>query len=102
MQAINSNSFRSKRIYLLILCCMFLNLFVSAQKGNKPVSPLSVGKDGHLTYSPDAMGNRIVDFSYCGYMGSNEAIPNVPVKVVVPVAKGDATLRIQSALDYAA
>jgi hypothetical protein len=35
-------------------------------------------------------------------MASEQAIPNVPVRVVVPVKPGDATLRIQSALDYVA
>jgi len=72
-----------------------------AQKGAKPWTPLSASK-GKLSYYPDEQGNRIVDFSYCGYAASNEAIPDVPVKVVVPVTKGDATLRIQSAIDYVA
>src|SRR6476620_484809 len=72
-----------------------------AQKQTKPLSPLVAGK-GSLVYNPDSLGNRIPDFSFCGYMASEEAIPNVPVKVVVPVVKGDATQRIQSALDYVA
>ncbi|QEC58475.1 pectate lyase [Flavisolibacter ginsenosidimutans] len=72
-----------------------------AQKGAKPWTPLTASK-GKLSYSPDSQGNRIVDFSYCGYAASNEPIPDVPVKVVVPVSKGDATLRIQSAIDYVA
>jgi len=57
---------------------------------------------GKLLYSPDSLGNRIPDFSYCGYKASEQEIPTITVKVVVPVAKGDATLRIQSALDYVA
>ncbi|HEU4903343.1 MAG TPA: pectate lyase, partial [Flavisolibacter sp.] len=60
---------------------------------------MEAGKGG-IIYFSDSFGNRIPDFSYCGYAASNEVIPDVPVKVVVPVAKGDATLRIQSALDY--
>lgn len=51
-------------------------------------------------YNPDSLGNRIPDFSHCGYKASEEAIPAVPVKIVVPLAKGDATQRIQAALDY--
>jgi hypothetical protein len=63
--------------------------------------PLSFNK-GQLVYSPDILGNRIPDFSYCGYMASEKTIPTIPVRVIVPVAKGDATLRIQSAIDHIA
>ena len=72
-----------------------------AQKPGKPVVPLLFDK-GKLIYTADSLGNRIPDFSYCGYKASEQPIPTIPVKVVVPVAKGDATLRIQSALDYVA
>ncbi|MEO7309970.1 MAG: DUF6298 domain-containing protein [Chitinophagaceae bacterium] len=76
---------------------------IEAQNKNapKPVPPMAaIGSK--LVYSPDSLGNRIPDFSYCGYEASEEAIPNVAIKAVVPVAKGDATLRIQTALDYVA
>jgi hypothetical protein len=72
-----------------------------AQKTALPVPPLSVTKN-KLQYKADSLGNRIPDFSYCGYMASEKPIPVVPVKIIVPVTKGDATLRIQSALDYVA
>ncbi|MBD2757799.1 pectate lyase [Spirosoma sp. BT704] len=74
-----------------------------AQK-NKPVppKPVALGSDGHLVYTPDALGNRIPDFSFCGYMAGEQAIPNVAIKVVVPVRKGDATRRIQAAINYIA
>jgi hypothetical protein len=72
-----------------------------SQKPERTAPPLSVTK-GKLQYVPDSLGNRIPDFSYCGYMASEKAIPVLPVKIVVPIVKGDATLRIQSALDYVA
>ncbi|WP_461111819.1 DUF6298 domain-containing protein [Spirosoma jeollabukense] len=74
-----------------------------AQK-NKPTppKPVALGTDGRLTYTPDQLGNRIPDFSYCGYKAGEQAIPNVATKVIVPVRKGDATRRIQAALDYVA
>ena len=72
------------------------------KKSQKEQAPVTVSKDGKLVYKADANGDRIPDFSYCGYMASNQAIPFVPVQVVVPNKKGDATLRIQSALDYVA
>ena len=77
-----------------------LQQVLQAQKIVKP-APLFIEK-GELIYTPDSLGNRIPDFSYCGYMASEKTIPNVDIKIIVPVAKGDATLRIQSALDYVA
>ena len=71
-----------------------------AQKTVKP-APLYIDK-GKILYTPDSLGNRIPDFSYCGYMASEKPIPDVAIKIVVPVAAGDATLRIQSALDWVA
>jgi len=53
-------------------------------------------------YTPDERGNRIPDFSYCGYMAAERFIPDVPVRVVVQVTQGDTTQRIQRALDYVA
>ncbi|EHQ30807.1 DUF6298 domain-containing protein [Mucilaginibacter paludis] len=73
-----------------------------APKQAKPLPPVAEGEGGRLVYAPDANGDRIPDFSYCGYRASEQAIPNVPIRVVVPVKKGDATLRIQSAIDYVA
>ena len=81
-----------------VLICSYS---LSAQKAVGLVSPLVVEK-GNITYNADSLANRIPDFSWCGYMASEAAIPNVAVKVIVPVSKGDATLRIQSAIDYVA
>ncbi len=74
-----------------------------SQKDKKapPPSPLSNAK-GKLAYVADSLGNRVPDFSYSGYMGGDKAIPDAPVKVVVPIKSGDATVRIQAALDYVA
>jgi len=85
----------------LFLFSLFIQQALLAQKQVKPVPPLYSEK-GKLMYTADAQGNRIPDFSYCGYKASEQPIPNVDVKVVVPVKAGDATLRIQSALDHVA
>ena len=71
-------------------------------QGKKPQPPILAGRDGQLTYTPDERGNRIPDFSYAGYKAGEQAIPDVIIKVVVSVQKGDATRRIQAALDYVA
>jgi hypothetical protein len=89
--------------YCFIACITFIHLPAQAQIGKapKPLPPVSYSA-GKLVYAPDERGNRIPDFSYAGYKGSNEGIPNAPVRIVVPVTKEDATIRIQSALDYVA
>jgi hypothetical protein len=89
---------RIRSLTLLLLC----SLAVYGQKPAKPVLPLSLGSDGKLAYAADDKGNRIPDFSYGGFEKSEKPIPFVPVKVVVSPLQGDATGRIQAALDYVA
>lgn len=93
--------------YLLssfVVMSMFCSSSAKAQskKPVKPQPPLAAGENGKLSYTPDSLGNRIPDFSYAGYMGGDKAIPEAPTRVFVPLKKGDATARIQAALDYVA
>lgn len=60
------------------------------------------GRDGRLQYRADELGNRIPDFSTCGYAGGDRDIPDVPAAVVVHPGTGDDGARIQAALDKAA
>lgn len=55
---------------------------------------------GKLVYTPDSLGNRIPDFSFCGYESSNADIPLVPIVAVVDPMDGDAAATIQSAIDF--
>jgi hypothetical protein len=48
---------------------------------------------------PDSKGNRIPDFSNCGYMGGGVKLPNIPTRTTLKPASGDATERIQAAID---
>ncbi|WP_460557901.1 DUF6298 domain-containing protein [Ferruginibacter profundus] len=90
-----------QQLFLIAAVVFSFQQALMAQKPLKPAPLLPLFADkGILYYTPDSLGNRIPDFSYCGYKASEQAIPDVAIKVVVPVAKGDATLRIQSALDY--
>jgi hypothetical protein len=60
------------------------------------------GADGKLVYTPDFRGNRIPDFSYVGYRGSEGVpvpIPDVPVKLELEPMDGDDTARIQAAIN---
>ena len=53
-----------------------------------------------LEYIADGMGDRVPDFSYCGYMASEIPVPDVPVKIIIPELPGDATGCIQKGIDY--
>lgn len=57
-------------------------------------------KGNKLTYQSDERGNRVLDFSSCGYRNSNVALPMVKNVVFVPYQKGDNSERIQRALNY--
>ena len=57
------------------------------------------GPDGKLAYKTTPAGDRIMDFSYAGYMGGGVALPEVPVKITVKPVEGDSTAAIQEAID---
>ena len=57
------------------------------------------GADGRLVYKSDERGNRIPDFSNVGYHGGGVPLPAVPVQATVEPAAGDASARIQAAID---
>ncbi len=81
----------------LLLCPLAL----SAQKKPQPPRPVEVQK-GELRYNADERGNRIPDFSYAGYMAGEQDIPTAAVRARVSPPEGDATAKIQQALDYVA
>ena len=84
---------------LSILASVYPQVSFSHSK-TTPDSPIHINSDGKLEYKADEKGNRVPDFSYCGYMASEIPIPDVAVKVLVPAMKGDATERIQAAINY--
>src|SRR5579883_941783 len=73
-----------------------------AQKKAKPPEPPPpvAARGGHMVYTPDQRGDRIPDFSYAGYKNGDIPLPDVQPRVTVPLRGGDATFRIQAALDY--
>jgi hypothetical protein len=76
--------------------------FPIAAAAPKKAPIISLGPDGKLAYSSDPQGNRVPDFSYCGYAGGDRPIPDAPIRVIVPPLEGDSTARVQSAIDYVA
>jgi hypothetical protein len=59
---------------------------------------------GLMVPVPDTRGDRLPDFSGCGYMGGGVVLPRVPVKATLLPDQhgGDDTRRIQAALDRVA
>src|SRR5262245_66148884 len=77
------------RLLLLVtLSPCHLVTLSSAAAGGGPRRFVSPG-DGKLVYEADGRGNRVPDFSHCGYRGGGVATPDVPVRLVVPPARGD-------------
>src|ERR1051325_8846273 len=57
------------------------------------------GSSGRILLQPDALGNRVLDYSSCGYKGGGVAIPEVPVKATISPVAGDNTANIQAAIN---
>lgn len=55
-----------------------------------------------LQYRTTGRGDRIMDFSYAGYMGGGVAIPAAPVKIRISPAAGDNSTIIQQAIERVA
>lgn len=80
--------------FLLSLFCIFLMQNLVAQTSSLQV------KDGKIIYAQDAQGNRILDFSYCGYKSSEKDIPSFKNAIFVPHIDGNASEIIQRAINY--
>lgn len=80
---------------------LILSLFclASLQPANAQHFPLQI-KDGKISYTQDAKGNRVLDFSYCGYRNSEQDIPAVNNVIFVPSQEGDASEIIQRAINH--
>ena len=87
----------------LNLLKVFLLLFINGiglTPSTAQTFPLKVER-GKLTYQSDNKGNRILDFSSCGYMNSEQDIPAVSFAIFVPhTPSGNHSARIQQAIDY--
>lgn len=87
--------------FLPIVLVLLPFALVAQKKGKPPEPPPPVAAHGgHLVYVPDEKGDRIPDFSYAGYKNGDIPLPDVQARVTVPLRGGDATFRVQAALDY--
>ena len=84
---------------LFRLIAAFAFLLSSAYSSDIPSTWISYGPDHRLVYETDTLGNRIPDFSRCGYTGGETPLPIVPAKVTLKPVDGDAGKLIQDAID---
>ena len=87
----------SATLLLFILLCLHVAQRVEGAE-SKLVKPMA---DGSLVMLPwNEQGDRIPDFSYCGYRNGGVKIPEVPTSVTLePSGAEDESERIQTALD---
>jgi len=82
-------------VFFLILSAATICFGQQAAK-SQWVYPDSKGK---LVYKTLESGDKIMDFSYAGYMGGGVNIPTVPVKITLSTSAGDNSVAIQFAID---
>jgi hypothetical protein len=90
------------RCFQTVLLLAFAFAAGTASSAEKAPPPLVSLSNGSLHYENDGRGNRVPDFSNCGYAGGDREIPAPAVQIVVPAKSGDSTARIQKAIDYVA
>jgi hypothetical protein len=77
-----------------------VSVFAMAEKPTLQRSQwVHLNRSGKLVYQHLKRGDRILDFSYAGYMGGGVALPQFPVKRRVAPSGGDDSAAIQAAID---
>src|ERR1051325_10594925 len=88
---------RNPIIIIFIFC---ITTFVAVDARAAESEWVHPGPGGKLVYKTTEHGDRIMDFSYAGYMGGGVPLPNVPVKKTINPSGGeDDTALIQGAID---
>ena len=84
-------------LLVLLLLCLHITQRVEGVE-SKLVKPMA---DGRLVMLPwNKLGDRIPDFSFCGYRNGGVKLPDVPTLVTLePSGAEDESARIQAALD---
>ncbi|MFO1487938.1 MAG: DUF6298 domain-containing protein [Verrucomicrobiota bacterium] len=83
--------------FLFALCVV---AGMAASAAPKPPPPIISSTPNGFAYGKNERGDRVPDFSSCGFAGADRDIPMVPVQVVVSPSPGDQTARLQRAIDY--
>ncbi|PHN02440.1 DUF6298 domain-containing protein [Flavilitoribacter nigricans] len=91
---------RTIRHLLRNLLLVSIVLLPFTGKAQSEALPLLRPQNGALLYTADSLGNRIPDYSYCGYRSSEVELPIVPAVLVVQPMQEDATATLQGAIDH--
>lgn len=83
-------------LFLFLILLQMFALHVHAQQSKSEW--VYIGRSGKLNYKTLDKGDKIMDFSYAGYMGGGVAIPTIAVKVTLNPIDGDNTDAIQNAI----
>jgi hypothetical protein len=92
--------FAFSKILLINAGFILFHSAVYAQSAKSQWVYLNAGNK--LQYKTTERGDRIMDFSYAGYMGGGVAIPAAPVKITISPSAGDNSIAIQQAIDQVA
>jgi hypothetical protein len=89
-----------------IILFLFNIIFIVTTQGQKVATSSAAksewvypGAKGRLVYKTTERGDKVMDFSYAGYMGGGVAIPSPPVKITLSPSNGNNTDAIQNAVD---
>jgi hypothetical protein len=75
-----------------------ISIHICIAQSNKSQWVYTGAKD-KLVYKKLPAGDKIMDFSYAGYMGGGVSIPSVQVMITVSPVAGDNSVAIQKAID---
>lgn len=90
-----------KNLHSFFCCLLFCSATANLASQDRWQSSLvAIDNTGNITYTPDAKGNIIPDFSRVGYHHGDKPIPDYPTTITLsPLIAGDCTDLIQHAID---
>lgn len=91
-----------KKIASVFFCSALSIMLAPSLQAQAPSQWVYYNSSHQLQYQTDALGNKILDFSYAGYQGGGVALPDPPVRVTVHPSGGDDTANIQNAINQVA
>ncbi|HEX7847795.1 MAG TPA: hypothetical protein VF476_18475 [Chitinophagaceae bacterium] len=90
---------RTTRYFLFVVLAELLCSTVLMAQAPATSQWVYTGTKGKLLYKTLAAGDKIMDFSYAGYMGGGVKIPLVDIKISLDPIAGDNSTAIQNAID---
>lgn len=99
MNAVNMRFFAWRSAAVWLAGAALLASVPGAQAATHQSAWAFPGSSGRVLAQPDALGNRILDYSGVGYRNGTTPIPDVPVKITLSPIAGDDGATIQSAIN---